>query len=56
MPIFVVALVDRTGVVLEASSWLSPPGFMRSSGVPSGYAELGRPSGTPAGPSLRRTG
>ena len=56
MVILDVVRVERTGVVLEAFWWLSPPGFIGSSRGPSGDALFGCPSGTPAGPFLLKTG
>ena len=56
MAIRVVVLVDKTGVLLEASSRLSPLGFIESSGAPGEGASFELSSVAPAGLPLLRTG
>ena len=51
-----VVLVERTGVLLEASFRLCPPGFIVSSGASSEGATFGLSSTAPSGLSLLRTG
>ena len=56
VPILVVVRVDRTGVLLEASRWLFPPGFIKSSGAAGEGTASGLSSVAPAGLPLLRTG